>query len=175
MSPEGPSLQGYPQLHPGQGSLGGPVDLQQNQGGLWVCRRQRGPGWPPGGRTRQPGAAGTRGQILALTSMTVYWREEHSPPLEALDNGHLVQSWRLANVISRTFSPFQAFAQVVASISSPFAMPGVYFRSFFRPHLRCHPHWKPSPPPTTTRLGLGFLPWGSHTCNVSRKNSGHMG
>lgn len=27
VSPEGPSLQGYPQLHPGQGSLGGPVDL----------------------------------------------------------------------------------------------------------------------------------------------------
>lgn len=34
VSPEGPSLQGYPQLHPGQGSLGGPVDLQQNQGGF---------------------------------------------------------------------------------------------------------------------------------------------
>lgn len=40
VSPEVPSLQGCPQLHPGQGSLGGPVDLQQNQGGVGVVRVQ---------------------------------------------------------------------------------------------------------------------------------------
>lgn len=43
---EVPSLQGCPQLQPGQGSLGGPVDLQWNHRDLWVYRRQGGLGWP---------------------------------------------------------------------------------------------------------------------------------
>lgn len=42
---EVPSLQGCPQLQPGQGYLGGPADLQWNQGGWWVCRGQDEAAW----------------------------------------------------------------------------------------------------------------------------------
>lgn len=59
-------------------------------------------------------------------------------------------------LISRMFSPFQAFARVVPSISPPFAMPGVYFRSFFRPHLRCDSHLEALPTSHYIQAGSGL-------------------
>lgn len=77
MGLEVPSLQGCPQLRPGQGSLGGPVDLQQNQGvdgcaggrEAWgAARGQDEVAWGSGYER----AGGHRpGQVLALTSLVI--------------------------------------------------------------------------------------------------------
>lgn len=87
---EVPSLQGCPQLQPGQGSLGGPADLQWNQGVWWVCKRQGGPGWP-----RDEAARGSRYEMAPeatgqTPSLAVCEGDEHSPPLGLQDSGHLV-------------------------------------------------------------------------------------
>lgn len=70
---EVPSLQGCPQLQPGQGSLGGPADLQWNQGLVGVleagklgmaARGREGASWGSGYRGCQGPQAG---RLLSLT------------------------------------------------------------------------------------------------------------
>lgn len=74
-----PSLQGCPQLQPGQGFLGGPEDLQWNQGvGGYLGGREaqggcKGKDKAAWGSGVQEGSRGRRPRpVLALTSLAVY-------------------------------------------------------------------------------------------------------